>query len=95
MRELLYLSRPKLDTFMSNGRPVALRAAELGVDVSVVNARIEAGPRLEEHFRCVPEIINWSSSTFYDNKLLPLRQYGGERLDPLRTHFVEDAVAKG
>lgn len=51
--------------------------------------------RLEEHFRCVPEIINWSSSTFYDNKLLPLRQYGGERLDPLRTHFVEDAVATG
>lgn len=51
--------------------------------------------RLEEHFRCVPEIINWSSSTFYDNKLLPLRQYGGERLDPLRTHYVEDAVAKG
>ncbi|WP_078869313.1 AAA domain-containing protein [Streptomyces sp. NRRL B-1347] len=51
--------------------------------------------RLEEHFRCVPEIINWSSSTFYDNKLLPLRQYGGERLDPLRTHFVEDAVTKG
>ncbi|MDI3404010.1 AAA domain-containing protein [Streptomyces cavernicola] len=51
--------------------------------------------RLEEHFRCVPEIINWSSSTFYDNKLLPLRQYGAERLDPLRTHFVEGAVATG
>ncbi|MCB5911063.1 AAA domain-containing protein [Streptomyces pinistramenti] len=51
--------------------------------------------RLEEHFRCVPEIINWSSSTFYDNKLLPLRQYGGERLEPLRTHFVEGAVATG
>ncbi|MEV6946952.1 AAA domain-containing protein [Streptomyces sp. NPDC051172] len=51
--------------------------------------------RLEEHFRCVPEIINWSSSTFYNNKLLPLRQYGAERLDPLRTHFVEGAVATG
>ncbi|WP_406494985.1 AAA domain-containing protein [Streptomyces sp. NBC_00846] len=51
--------------------------------------------RLEEHFRCVPEIINWSSSTFYDNKLLPLRQYGAERLDPLRTHFVEGAVVAG
>ena len=51
--------------------------------------------RLEEHFRCVPEIINWSSSTFYNNKLMPLRQYGAERLDPLRTHFVEDAVVVG
>ncbi|MBJ7002720.1 DNA/RNA helicase [Streptomyces sp. CRPSP2-6A1] len=51
--------------------------------------------RLEEHFRCVPEIINWSSSTFYNNKLLPLRQYGAERLDPLRTHFVEGAVVVG
>lgn len=51
--------------------------------------------RLEEHFRCVPEIINWSSNTFYNNKLLPLRQYGAERLDPLRTHFVEGAVVSG
>ncbi|MCW7985399.1 DNA/RNA helicase [Streptomyces platensis subsp. clarensis] len=51
--------------------------------------------RLEEHFRCVPEIINWSSSTFYNNKLLPLRQYGGERLAPLRTTFVEGAVTTG
>ncbi|WP_229887118.1 AAA domain-containing protein [Streptomyces olivaceoviridis] len=51
--------------------------------------------RLEEHFRCVPEIINWSSRTFYNNKLLPLRQYGAERLDPLRTHFVEGAVVVG
>ncbi|WP_019068852.1 AAA domain-containing protein [Streptomyces hokutonensis] len=51
--------------------------------------------RLDEHFRCVPEIINWSSSTFYDNKLLPLRQYGGERLEPLRTTFVEDAATVG
>jgi very-short-patch-repair endonuclease len=51
--------------------------------------------RLEEHFRCVPEIINWSSTTFYNNNLVPLRQYGGERLDPLLTHFVEGAVVKG
>lgn len=51
--------------------------------------------RLEEHFRCVPEIINWSSKTFYNNKLLPLRQYGAERLDPLCTRFVEDAVVVG
>ncbi|MFE4688150.1 AAA domain-containing protein [Streptomyces sp. NPDC056721] len=51
--------------------------------------------RLDEHFRCVPEIINWSSGTFYDHALLPLRQYGGERLDPLRTTFVEDGATVG
>ncbi|MEU9123505.1 AAA domain-containing protein [Streptomyces sp. NPDC048506] len=51
--------------------------------------------RLEEHFRCMPEIIGWSSQTFYNNKLQPLRQYGGERLDPLVTQFVEGAVAQG
>ncbi|WP_416969871.1 AAA domain-containing protein [Streptomyces sp. 4F14] len=51
--------------------------------------------RLEEHFRCMPEIIGWSSQTFYNNKLQPLRQYGGDRLDPLVTHFVEGAVTQG
>ncbi|MFD8936138.1 AAA domain-containing protein [Streptomyces sp. NPDC059578] len=51
--------------------------------------------RLEEHFRCMPEIIGWSSQTFYNNRLQPLRQYGGERLDPLVTHFVEGAVTQG
>ncbi|MEU3614392.1 AAA domain-containing protein [Streptomyces sp. NPDC006872] len=51
--------------------------------------------RLEEHFRCMPEIIGWSSQTFYNNKLQPLRQYGGDRLDPLVTHFVEGAVIQG
>ncbi|MFG3344174.1 AAA domain-containing protein [Streptomyces sp. NPDC048018] len=51
--------------------------------------------RLEEHFRCMPEIIGWSSRTFYNDKLQPLRQFGGERLDPLVTHFVEGAVTQG
>ncbi|MEV6147557.1 AAA domain-containing protein [Streptomyces sp. NPDC051992] len=51
--------------------------------------------RLDEHFRCVPEIINWSSANFYDESLLPLRQYGGERLDPLRVTYVEDAATVG
>ncbi|MER5973490.1 AAA domain-containing protein [Streptomyces sp. NPDC002055] len=51
--------------------------------------------RLEEHFRCMPEIIGWSSQTFYNDKLQPLRQYGGERLNPLVTHFVDGAIAQG
>ncbi|MFC5667558.1 AAA domain-containing protein [Kitasatospora misakiensis] len=52
--------------------------------------------RLQEHFRCMPEIIGWSSATFYTPPgLIPLRQYGGERLDPLLTHYVEGGVAEG
>ncbi|MFC1443128.1 AAA domain-containing protein [Streptacidiphilus sp. N1-10] len=51
--------------------------------------------RLDEHFRCMPEIIGWSSATFYDRKLQPLRQYGGERLDPLIVHLIPDAVVEG
>ncbi|MFG2908049.1 AAA domain-containing protein [Kitasatospora sp. NPDC048286] len=52
--------------------------------------------RLQEHFRCMPEIIGWSSATFYTPPgLIPLRQYGGERLDPLLTRYVEGGVAEG
>ncbi|MFJ8624905.1 AAA domain-containing protein [Kitasatospora sp. NPDC093550] len=52
--------------------------------------------RLQEHFRCMPEIIGWSSETFYTPPgLIPLRQYGGERLDPLLTHYVEGGVTEG
>ncbi|MFG3301526.1 AAA domain-containing protein [Micromonospora chersina] len=51
--------------------------------------------RLSEHFRCMPEIIGWSSAQFYDNRLIPLRQFGADRLDPLRVVHVDDAVEEG
>ncbi|WP_431967337.1 AAA domain-containing protein [Actinacidiphila sp. bgisy160] len=51
--------------------------------------------RLNEHFRSMPEIISWSSRTFYDGKLIPLRQFGGERPEPLVTHFVDEALTEG
>ncbi|MEH0824390.1 MULTISPECIES: AAA domain-containing protein [unclassified Micromonospora] len=51
--------------------------------------------RLSEHFRCMPEIIGWSSAQFYDNRLIPLRQFGADRLDPLRVVQVDDAVEEG
>jgi very-short-patch-repair endonuclease len=39
---------------------------------------------LREHFRCVPEIIRFSSDLSYSNKpLIPLRQYPPDRLKPL------------
>ncbi|MGW4501481.1 AAA domain-containing protein [Micromonospora sp. NPDC004336] len=51
--------------------------------------------RLSEHFRCMPEIIGWSSAQFYDNRLIPLRQFGADRLDPLRVVHVDGAVEEG
>lgn len=51
--------------------------------------------RLSEHFRCMPEIIGWSSAQFYDSRLIPLRQFGADRLDPLRVVHVDDAVEEG
>jgi hypothetical protein len=42
--------------------------------------------RLREHFRCMPEIIQFSNNLSYSTEpLIPLRQYGAERLQPLRT----------
>ncbi|WP_250279351.1 AAA domain-containing protein [Frankia sp. Cppng1_Ct_nod] len=52
--------------------------------------------RLREHFRCMPEIIEWSSAMFYrDAPLVPLRQFGADRLPPLRSRHVPGAVTSG
>jgi very-short-patch-repair endonuclease len=52
--------------------------------------------RLREHFRCMPEIIQFSNNLSYTTEpLIPLRQYGADRLEPLRTTFVKDGYRKG
>lgn len=52
--------------------------------------------RLREHFRCMPEIIQFSNNLCYTTEpLIPLRQYGVDRLDPVRTVFVKDGYRKG
>ncbi|MFG1871636.1 DEAD/DEAH box helicase [Micromonospora arborensis] len=51
--------------------------------------------RLSEHFRCMPEIIGGSSEQFYDKRLIPLRQFGADRLDPLRVVYVDGAAEEG
>jgi superfamily I DNA and/or RNA helicase len=51
--------------------------------------------RLVEHFRCMPEIIGWSSEEFYGGGLRPLRQFGAQRLDPLMIVRVEDPQSDG
>jgi len=50
---------------------------------------------LNEHFRCMPEIIQFSNGLCYDGKLIPLRQYGSARLDPLRRVRVENGYVEG
>lgn len=40
--------------------------------------------RLREHFRCMPEIIQFSNDLCYQAPpLIPLKQYGADRLDPV------------
>jgi very-short-patch-repair endonuclease len=47
--------------------------------------------RMREHFRCMPEIIQFSNNLCYASEpLIPLRQFGAERLTPLVSTYVED-----
>lgn len=51
---------------------------------------------LREHFRCMPEIIRFSNDLCYlDTPLIPLRQYGPDRLLPLDHEFVDDGYREG
>ena len=51
--------------------------------------------QLREHFRCMPEIIQFSNQISYTGiPLVPLRQYGSSRLKPLKKTFVPDALSK-
>ena len=46
---------------------------------------------LREHFRCVPQIIEFSSRHYYDGKIMPLRA-DRPSLAPIRTVFLSDGV---
>jgi very-short-patch-repair endonuclease len=51
---------------------------------------------LREHFRCMPEIIRFSNDLCYsDTPLIPLRQYGPNRLPPLEHVFVSGGYLEG
>ena len=53
---------------------------------SLLRSRLGNVVALREHFRSMPEIIEFSSRQFYANSpLIPVRQYGSDRLGPLRT----------
>lgn len=63
---------------------------------STLRTRFTNIVRLREHYRSMPEIIQWSSTQFYaPQPLVPVRQFGADRLAPLRSTFVEDATTSG
>lgn len=76
--------------FTSKSNLYGLLSARSGKDAVV---------RLREHFRCMPEIINWSSSQFYGEEglpgLVPLRERKTTDLNPLEVVFVENAEIEG
>lgn len=53
--------------------------------------------RLREHFRCMPEIIQFSNNLCYRAEpLIPLKQFGGGRLSPvIETRHVRDGYLQG
>jgi very-short-patch-repair endonuclease len=62
----------------------------------LLRTRFGAVIPLREHFRCMPEIIEFSSKQFYaDEPLVPLRQFGADRLPPLRAVKVAKATTEG
>ena len=53
---------------------------------------------LTEHFRCMPEIIEFSNQLLYapqHRRLEPLRQFGNDRLRPLKRRFVPQGEREG
>ena len=51
---------------------------------------------LREHFRCMPEIIRFSNDLCYsDTPLIPLRQYGPDRLAPIEHILVDGGYREG
>ena len=51
---------------------------------------------LREHFRCMPEIIRFSNDLCYsDTPLIPLRQYGPNRLPPIEHVFLSGGYREG
>lgn len=61
------------------------------------NMRFGGRITLTEHRRCVPEIIGFSNRIAYEPegiRLVPVRQFGAERLEPIKVVHVTDGVEK-
>ncbi|MFC7756245.1 AAA domain-containing protein [Tsukamurella soli] len=63
---------------------------------TLLRTRFGSTIRLREHFRCMPEIIDFSSRQFYSAApLIPVRHYGADRPVPLRVTRVAGGQAEG
>lgn len=62
---------------------------------NILSSAFPAVVRLREHFRCMPEIIAWPSRQYYDGQLVPLRQHGADRLEPVQIRVVADGRTIG
>ena len=73
--------------------------ASFDVDGSLDHRKFRYGTRritLREHFRCMPEIIRFSNDLCYsDTPLIPLRQYGPDRLIPLNHVYLQNGYREG
>jgi very-short-patch-repair endonuclease len=86
----------RLDAYLPDLRPAFRDDFRPGNNLyQLLSARFPDVVRLTEHFRCMPEIIGWSSAQFYDPPLQPLRQFGADRLDPLQVVTVDGAYTEG
>lgn len=59
------------------------------------NMRFGGRITLTEHRRCVPEIIGFSNRVAYEPegiRLVPVRQFGADRLEPIKVVFTSDGV---
>jgi len=62
----------------------------------LLRTRFGAVIPLREHFRCMPEIIEYSNRLSYsDHRLVPLREFGTDRLPPLKAVHVPGASVRG
>lgn len=62
------------------------------------NMRFGGRLTLTEHRRCVPEIIGFSNRIAYAPegiRLIPVRQFGSDRLPPIKTVFCETGYQRG
>ncbi len=63
---------------------------------SLAEVHFPARVVLRKHFRCMPEIIQFSNKLSYaDQPLTPLRQFGADRLRPCKTTHVADGYRTG
>ncbi|MCC6315452.1 MAG: AAA family ATPase, partial [Thermomicrobiales bacterium] len=97
--EFVGLSREDVDALRAQHIADLPHQDALGVDNSFFDqADIRYGGRirLREHFRCMPEIIQFSNNLAYSAEpLIPLRQYGADRLEPVLVRHVPDGYRKG